>query len=66
MTTTSTFFAMVMLPLNTLLYVHLVYGSDAGEQVALDWSGVVLALVLVNTGASQAIHVPTAARDETR
>jgi hypothetical protein len=33
MTTTSTFLAMVMLPLNTLFYVHLVYGSDTGGQV---------------------------------
>jgi hypothetical protein len=35
MTTCSTFAAMLMLPINTLLYVKLAYGSDSS--VELDW-----------------------------
>lgn len=46
MTATSTLLSVVMLPLNTVLYVHLAYGRD----VDLDWSSLLLSLF--NTAGS--------------
>lgn len=46
MTATSTLLSVVMLPLNTLLYVHLAYGRD----VQLNWSSLLLSLL--NTAGS--------------
>ena len=59
MTTTSTFFAMVMLPLNTLMYVNFAYGSTGEESdgIDLNWvrcvpsSGCWLAEVVRNLGS---------------
>jgi predicted Na+-dependent transporter len=41
MTATSTLLSVVMLPLNTLMYVHLAYGRD----VDLDWASLLLSLL---------------------
>ncbi len=46
MTATSTLLSVVMLPLNTLLYVHLAYGRD----VELDWRSLLMSLF--NTAGS--------------
>ena len=48
MTTCSTFLSMLMLPLNTLMYVHFAYGESGTNGVELDWWGLAIALLLVN------------------
>ena len=54
MTTCSTFAAMVMLPINTLIYVNLAYGG--GDSVEIDWVALALSLAVTIVGISAGLY----------
>jgi len=52
MTTTSTFVSMVMLPVNTLIYIRAAYGAD----VELDWLGLIVSLIIAIGGIGSGLY----------